>query len=62
MASNRPIAGAAVYLGGLHLGFVIRRPLGFDAVTLRGELGHFNTQDAAARAIIALAAPVRWEE
>jgi hypothetical protein len=61
IASNRPLAGIAVYVGDLHLGFVIQRPRGFEAVTLRGDMGRFATPAAAARALIALAAPTSGE-
>ena len=57
-----PIGGAAIYIGDVHLGFVIQRARGFDAVNLGSDLGRFNTSDDAARALIALAAPTCGED
>lgn len=56
------LGGVAVYNGEVHLGFVIARARGFDAVALRGDLGCFDTAAAAARCLIALTAPQRRED
>ena len=60
--ANHPVGGVAVFLGDIQLGFVIQRPRGFEAVTLRGDMGRFATPVAAAHALIALAAPTSGEE
>ena len=50
---GKPQDGQAIYAGAALIGFMFARDHGWDAVTAKGAaLGRFNTESAAATALI----------